>query len=278
MTLEINTYTSMGRKLKATGSGAESSLATNRYRYNGKEEQALPAGLPYTDYGARFFDPDAYTWLTPDPLSSKYPGINPYNFCAGNPVNMVDEDGNVPVGAIVKSLKAVKKAYKASKTAQRITAGALLVNELYGYYDDANTLLSPEASSTEKALAVFDLATGFGSEAKTLAKNWGINGLLETNIRAFTYRNFRSNLGKISGGIREGMDAHHTIPKAVEGQLKDMNIRINIHDPKYGYWMERNLHRSTWKQYNQEWETYLKKCKTEGITPLCNKSKKRPRN
>ena len=46
-----------------------------------------------------------------------------------------------------------------------------------------------------------------------------------------------------------------------------MNIRINIHDPKYGYWMERNLHRSTWKQYNQERETYLKKCKTEGITP-----------
>ncbi len=80
--MERMTYTPMGRKWATT-----SSLSTNRYRYNGKEEQALPAGLPYTDYGARFFDSDAYIWLTPDPLSSKYPGINPYAFCAGDPVN-----------------------------------------------------------------------------------------------------------------------------------------------------------------------------------------------
>ncbi len=90
--MEKMTYTPMGRKWTATGSGSGSPsagpiLATNRYRYNGKEEQALPAGLPYTDYGARFFDSDAYIWLTPDPLSSKYPGINPYAFCAGDPVN-----------------------------------------------------------------------------------------------------------------------------------------------------------------------------------------------
>ena len=125
--MEHNTYTPMGRKWTATGSGSGSPsagpiLATNRYRYNGKEEQALAAGMPYTDYGARLFDPDhctwlspdplsgkypgiypyrffdsnAYTWLTSDPLSSKYPGINPYAFCAGDPVNYVDPDGRKP--------------------------------------------------------------------------------------------------------------------------------------------------------------------------------------
>ena len=87
--MEHNTYTPMGRRWATT-----SSLSTNRYRYNGKEEQALPAGLPYTDYGARFFDPDAYTWLTPDPLSSKYPSIAPHNFCAGDLVNYVDPQGD----------------------------------------------------------------------------------------------------------------------------------------------------------------------------------------
>ncbi len=87
--MERMTYTPMGRKWATT-----SSLSTNRYRYNGKEEQALPAGLPYTDYGARFFDSDAYTWLTPDPLSSKYPGINPYAFCGGDPVNTIDPQGD----------------------------------------------------------------------------------------------------------------------------------------------------------------------------------------
>ena len=68
-------------------------LGSNRYRYNGKEEQALAAGVPYTDYGARFFDPEHCTWLSPDPLSGKYPCVYPYAFCAGDPVNYVDPDG-----------------------------------------------------------------------------------------------------------------------------------------------------------------------------------------
>jgi RHS repeat-associated protein len=86
----------MGRRWTATGSGTSPTLATNRYRYNGKEEQALAAGMPYTDYGSRFFDPDHYTWLSPDPLSGKYPGVYPYAFCAGDPVNYVDPDGKFP--------------------------------------------------------------------------------------------------------------------------------------------------------------------------------------
>ena len=91
--MERNTYTPMGRKWTDTGSGTGATLATNRYRYNGKEEQTLAAGMPYTDYGARLFDPDHCTWLSPDPLSSKYPGVYPYAFCAGDPVNYVDPDG-----------------------------------------------------------------------------------------------------------------------------------------------------------------------------------------
>ncbi len=94
--MEKMTYTPMGMKWKETGSGGPSAgptLATNRYRYNGKEEQELAAGLPYTDYGARLFDPDHCTWLSPDPLSDKYPGVYPYAFCAGDPVNYVDPDG-----------------------------------------------------------------------------------------------------------------------------------------------------------------------------------------
>ncbi len=32
-------------------------------------------------------------WLSVDPLFEKYAGMSPYNYCAGNPVMMVDEDG-----------------------------------------------------------------------------------------------------------------------------------------------------------------------------------------
>ena len=51
------------------------------------------AGLPYLDYGARFYDPATCRWLSPDPLAEKYYGLSPYGFCAGNPVNFVDPDG-----------------------------------------------------------------------------------------------------------------------------------------------------------------------------------------
>ena len=32
-------------------------------------------------------------WLSVDPLQEKYPGMNPYNYCAGNPVKFIDPDG-----------------------------------------------------------------------------------------------------------------------------------------------------------------------------------------
>jgi len=32
-------------------------------------------------------------WLSVDPLFEKYVGMSPYNYCAGNPVKFVDEDG-----------------------------------------------------------------------------------------------------------------------------------------------------------------------------------------
>ena len=32
-------------------------------------------------------------WLSVDPMWEKYAGMSPYNYCAGNPVNLVDPDG-----------------------------------------------------------------------------------------------------------------------------------------------------------------------------------------
>ena len=62
------------------------------YRFNGKESQEF-AGLPYLDYGARFYHPLSSRWTTMDPLSEKYYSVSPYAFCSGNPVNFVDVDG-----------------------------------------------------------------------------------------------------------------------------------------------------------------------------------------
>ena len=62
------------------------------YRFNGKESQEF-AGLPYIDYGARYYHPLSSRCTTMDPMAEKYYSVSPYAFCSGNPVNFVDWDG-----------------------------------------------------------------------------------------------------------------------------------------------------------------------------------------
>ncbi|MBQ8019244.1 MAG: RHS repeat-associated core domain-containing protein [Paludibacteraceae bacterium] len=65
------------------------SFSTN-YLFNAKELDN-ETGLYY--YGARYLDPTGAMWLSVDPMWEKYAGMSPYNYCAGNPVKMVDPDG-----------------------------------------------------------------------------------------------------------------------------------------------------------------------------------------
>ena len=60
------------------------------YLFNAKELDE-ETGLYY--YGARYLNPSIALWLSTDPLQGKYPGMSPYNYCAGNPVKLVDPDG-----------------------------------------------------------------------------------------------------------------------------------------------------------------------------------------
>lgn len=61
------------------------------YRFNGKELDE-ETGLYY--YGARYMNPRLSIWYATDPLQEKYPNITSYAYCAGNPVNSLDTDGN----------------------------------------------------------------------------------------------------------------------------------------------------------------------------------------
>ncbi|HOU69537.1 MAG TPA: RHS repeat-associated core domain-containing protein, partial [Paludibacteraceae bacterium] len=45
------------------------------------------------DHGARSRDPKLTMWLNIDPLFEKYTDMSPYNYCAGNPVMLIDPTG-----------------------------------------------------------------------------------------------------------------------------------------------------------------------------------------
>jgi RHS repeat-associated protein len=67
----------------------ETSWST-RYSFSAKEKDE-ESGYGY--FGARYYDSDLSIWLSVDPLANKYPSLSPYNYCANNPIMLVDPNG-----------------------------------------------------------------------------------------------------------------------------------------------------------------------------------------
>ena len=93
----------------------EESSVDLAYRFSAKETDR-ETGLSY--FGARYYDPTAAMWLGTDPLWEKYVGMNPYNYCAGNPVGLVDVDGRTFTEAAEKMVQRME-AYADEGIAKR---------------------------------------------------------------------------------------------------------------------------------------------------------------
>ena len=87
--LERNDYYPYGGRHENPSLAAD---AANRWRFSGKELQTT-AGVNLLDFGARLYDDRLCRWTTRDPMSEKYYGFSPYNYCAGDPVSFQDPDG-----------------------------------------------------------------------------------------------------------------------------------------------------------------------------------------
>jgi RHS repeat-associated protein len=70
---------------RATGSNW-----STRYSFSAKEKDE-ESGYGY--FGARYYDSDISIWLSVDPMANKYPSLSPYNYCANNPIKLVDPNG-----------------------------------------------------------------------------------------------------------------------------------------------------------------------------------------
>ena len=73
-------------QLSSTSGGVQT------HKFLGKELDRM-YGLDWYDLGARRYDAAAETFWTMDPLCEKYYHINPYAYCAGDPVNFIDPNG-----------------------------------------------------------------------------------------------------------------------------------------------------------------------------------------
>ena len=70
-------------------------LADNQWSislpFTGKEKDS-ESGYYY--FGARYFMPTLSIWNSVDPMADKYPSLSPYNYCAWNPLKLVDPNGD----------------------------------------------------------------------------------------------------------------------------------------------------------------------------------------
>ena len=64
----------------------------NTYKYSGKEFDTF-GGTDLYDFHARYHAPSTGRFMTVDPLIGKMPGMSPYIYCGGNPINFVDPYG-----------------------------------------------------------------------------------------------------------------------------------------------------------------------------------------
>lgn len=89
--IEATTYQSMGG-ISSLVSGSQ----PTREKFTGKEHDnegsdGASAGMNLDYFGARYYDSDLGMWISPDPMGQYH---SPYSYAGGDPVNLVDEDGN----------------------------------------------------------------------------------------------------------------------------------------------------------------------------------------
>ena len=58
--------------------------------FTGKEKDSETG---YYYFGARYYNSDLSIWLSVDPMADKYPSLSPSNYCAWNPMKLVDPNG-----------------------------------------------------------------------------------------------------------------------------------------------------------------------------------------
>ena len=117
------------------------------YRFSGKERLDR-AGLPLYDFGARWYNPATPAWTTPDPLAEKYYDFSPYAYCAGNPVNLMDDSGESPhiiIGVIIGGVVNGGIALYQGKTGRELlgaVAGGAMFGAITAASGGANLLAS----------------------------------------------------------------------------------------------------------------------------------------
>ena len=158
--VETNDYYPFGKRItpppvaEPVEATSQSATSPNRWLFSGKESQSLlNASIPFLDFGARMYNPAIARWTAADPLSEKYYGTSPYDYCIGNPIINVDLDGQEIRFFEVSQYLGKTPQYQYSKTVEDANSGEYSV---MAYYDENDNIVGYGASRNGRSEYVMD--------------------------------------------------------------------------------------------------------------------------
>jgi len=78
-----------------------------------------------------------------------------------------------------------------------------------------------------------------------------------TVFRSYISSNFRHNLQQLTGQTGANMQAHHVLPQADRFAHHFNRAGLNIHEPRFGSWVETRAHQQWSHQYNAKWDSFF---------------------
>lgn len=99
--------TDYDRAIGASTSGASINLTPSTDHLHCGNRWIAHSGLNRYDNTARLHDPILCRFDSPDPLSGKYLGFNPWTHCASNPANATDPDGRIVMATLSDAQMAI---------------------------------------------------------------------------------------------------------------------------------------------------------------------------
>ncbi|MBO4488832.1 MAG: hypothetical protein J5741_04135, partial [Bacteroidales bacterium] len=109
-------------------------------------------------FGSRYYSSDLSIWLSVDPMAAKYASLSPYNYCANNPVKLVDPEGEAwetPEDEIMANELKEKAMNKIDRINHQI-------DQLYQKKDHTNN--DRKANNTQKIIDYLETQKSFLDE------------------------------------------------------------------------------------------------------------------
>ncbi|MBK7173649.1 MAG: hypothetical protein IPH84_10560 [Bacteroidales bacterium] len=282
---QVNSYYPFGLNIKGLTANATDILHKNEYLYNGKMHQD-EMRLNWLDYGARMYDAVLGSWNVVDPLAEKYPSMSPYNYCADNPINVIDPDGKDIKLVFYKGNKGQSSSAEFSKTVNSGLGGQFEVYYTKG--DKGGNLLHLRATKgggdfkkmSKESIAFYselyimttdnkttaEISVNYGSSDVTIG-NYKNNAIDIADVNQFDdmgkgsatkqgklIHELKEQYGKAQDGIEKGSDLGFKVNHS-NGKASENSVNGSIRG-KESYSPRGSVYSSTYTDKNGKNTTY----------------------